>query len=214
MGASCQAQVPVGHGLEQAHYHTGVSAGMGTGRAGLRGRAARPRFGSSGERGLGPPPPLSLGVEVLYLSPDATPAKPGDEGKVEQGVKDSKSLSLPILRPTGAGPPTQERVDPQIRRESLDILVRRGCVRAGGGEGHLLFPLGASISPFVNGAGSENTGPSLGLTTCQGDQRVYSCPRSLCLVSKPTLWGAGGEAVCVTGCVHDCMSGVALDPCF
>lgn len=72
---------------------------------------------------------------------------------MEQGVKDSKSLSLPILRPAGAGPPTQERVDPQSRRESLDILVRRGCVRPGDGEGpgggHLgasLLPLGALLS--------------------------------------------------------------------
>lgn len=53
---------------------------------------------------------------------------------MEQGVKDSKSLSLPILRPARAGPPSLERVEPQSRRESLDILVR-GCVRAGGGEG-------------------------------------------------------------------------------
>nr|XP_021499936.1 pleckstrin homology domain-containing family G member 5 isoform X4 [Meriones unguiculatus] len=46
-------------------------------------------------------------------------AKPGDEGKVEQGVKDSKSLSLPVLRH-----PLSERVDPQSRRESgLDILA-------------------------------------------------------------------------------------------
>ena len=45
-------------------------------------------------------------------------------GKVEQGVKDSKSLSLPALRPSGAGPPVSERVDPQSRRESsLDILA-------------------------------------------------------------------------------------------
>ncbi|KAF5917392.1 hypothetical protein HPG69_006986 [Diceros bicornis minor] len=95
----------------------------GAGRAGLRGRAARPWFGSSGERGLGPLPPLDLGVEDLYLSPNATSAKPGDEGKVEQGVKDSKSLSLPILRPAGAGTPALERVDPQSRRESLDILA-------------------------------------------------------------------------------------------
>lgn len=61
---------------------------------------------------------------------DAAPAKPGDEGKVEQGVKDSKSLSLPILRPARAGTPSLERVDPQSRRESLDILVRH-CVRTG-----------------------------------------------------------------------------------
>lgn len=44
---------------------------------------------------------------------------------MEQGVKDSKSLSLPILRPARAGTPSLERVDPQSRRESLDILVRR-----------------------------------------------------------------------------------------
>lgn len=52
------------------------------------------------------------------------PAKPGDEGAVDQGVKDPKSLSLPILRPAGVAPPG-ERGDPQFRRESLDILVRR-----------------------------------------------------------------------------------------
>lgn len=67
------------------------------------------------------------------MLPNAAPAKPGDEGKVEQGVKDSKSLSLPILRPARAGTPSLERVDPQSRRESLDILVRH-CVRTGGGE--------------------------------------------------------------------------------
>ncbi|KAK1340548.1 hypothetical protein QTO34_019118 [Cnephaeus nilssonii] len=65
----------------------------------------------------------ALGVEDLSLPPNAAPAKPGDEGKVEQGVKDSKSLSLPILRPAGAGPPGLERTDPQSRRESLDILA-------------------------------------------------------------------------------------------
>nr|XP_023421532.1 pleckstrin homology domain-containing family G member 5 isoform X2 [Cavia porcellus] len=70
--------------------------------------------------------PLSLTFEAYrfgghYLR---VKAKPGDEGKVEQGVKDSKSLSLPILRPvTGAGPPALERVDPQNRRESLDVLA-------------------------------------------------------------------------------------------
>ncbi|XP_057407013.1 pleckstrin homology domain-containing family G member 5 isoform X8 [Balaenoptera acutorostrata] len=84
---------------------------------------------------------IALGKVDIYLDQSNTPlsltfeayrfgghylrvkAKPGDEGKVEQGVKDSKSLSLPILRPAGAGPPTQERVDPQSRRESLDILA-------------------------------------------------------------------------------------------
>uniref|UniRef100_U3ESZ8 Pleckstrin homology domain-containing family G member 5 isoform e n=1 Tax=Callithrix jacchus TaxID=9483 RepID=U3ESZ8_CALJA len=84
---------------------------------------------------------ISLGKVDIYLDQSNTPlsltfeayrfgghylrvkAKPGDEGKVEQGVKDSKSLSLPILRPAGAGPPALERVDPQSRRESLDILA-------------------------------------------------------------------------------------------
>ncbi|XP_061016486.1 pleckstrin homology domain-containing family G member 5 isoform X3 [Dama dama] len=84
---------------------------------------------------------IALGKVDIYLDQSNTPlsltfeayrfgghylrvkAKPGDEGKVEQGVKDSKSLSLPILRQAGAGPPAQERVDPQSRRESLDILA-------------------------------------------------------------------------------------------
>lgn len=73
------------------------------------------------------------------MLPHAMLAKPGDEGKVEQGVKDSKSLSLPILRPTGAGPPVSERVDPQSRREnSLDILVSRRACRDGCRAGNLL----------------------------------------------------------------------------
>ncbi|XP_075406633.1 pleckstrin homology domain-containing family G member 5 isoform X4 [Tenrec ecaudatus] len=84
---------------------------------------------------------ITLGKVDIYLDQSNTPlsltfeayrfgghylrvkAKPGDEGKVEQGVKDSKSLSLPILRPAGAGAPTLERADPQSRRESLDILA-------------------------------------------------------------------------------------------
>ncbi|XP_045046392.2 pleckstrin homology domain-containing family G member 5 isoform X5 [Desmodus rotundus] len=84
---------------------------------------------------------IALGKADIYLDQSNTPlsltfeayrfgghylrvkAKPGDEGKVEQGVKDSKSLSLPILRPAGAGPPALERMDPQSRRESLDILA-------------------------------------------------------------------------------------------
>ncbi|XP_060057334.1 pleckstrin homology domain-containing family G member 5 isoform X2 [Erinaceus europaeus] len=71
--------------------------------------------------------PLSLTFEAYrfgghYLR---VKAKPGDEGKVEQGVKDPKSLSLPILRPAGAGagPTALERMDPLNRRESLDILA-------------------------------------------------------------------------------------------
>ncbi|XP_045402216.1 pleckstrin homology domain-containing family G member 5 isoform X2 [Lemur catta] len=84
---------------------------------------------------------IALGKVDIYLDQSNTPlsltfeayrfgghylrvkAKPGDEGKVEQGVKDSKSLSLPILRPAGPGPPVLERVDPQGRWESLDILA-------------------------------------------------------------------------------------------
>uniref|UniRef100_A0A0G2K8X8 Pleckstrin homology and RhoGEF domain containing G5 n=1 Tax=Rattus norvegicus TaxID=10116 RepID=A0A0G2K8X8_RAT len=85
---------------------------------------------------------IALGKVDIYLDQSNTPlsltfeayrfgghylrvkAKPGDEGKVEQGVKDSKSLSLPALRPSGAGTPVLERVDPQSRRESsLDILA-------------------------------------------------------------------------------------------
>ncbi|XP_026241841.2 pleckstrin homology domain-containing family G member 5 isoform X2 [Urocitellus parryii] len=84
---------------------------------------------------------IALGKVDIYLDQSNTPlsltfeayrfgghylrvkAKPGDEGKVEQGVKDSKSLSLPILRSAGAWSPALERVDPQSRRESLDILA-------------------------------------------------------------------------------------------
>ncbi|XP_015446905.1 pleckstrin homology domain-containing family G member 5 isoform X2 [Pteropus alecto] len=84
---------------------------------------------------------IALGKVEIYLDQSNTPlsltfeayrfgghylrvkAKPGDEGKAEQGVKDCKSLSLPILRPAGAGAPALERVDPPNRRESLDILA-------------------------------------------------------------------------------------------
>lgn len=121
-------------------------------------------------------------VEGLSLPPDAAPAKPGDEGKAEQGVKDCKSLSLPILRPAGAGAPAPDRVDPQNRRESLDILVRRrGCVRAGDGAGPYrggplgpsLFPLGASISPSGKWGFCENRRPPRDLTApqCDGSRR-------------------------------------------
>nr|XP_035920448.1 pleckstrin homology domain-containing family G member 5 isoform X7 [Halichoerus grypus] len=89
---------------------------------------------------------IALGKVDIYLDQSNTPlsltfeayrfgghylrvkAKPGDEGKVEQGVKDSKSLSLPILRPARAGTPSLERVDPQSRRESLDILLFLCCL--------------------------------------------------------------------------------------
>lgn len=78
---------------------------------------------------------------------------------MEQGVKDSKSLSLPILRPAGTGPPALERVDPQSRRESLDILVRRrGCVRGGGGKGPRLGP-----QPLLRGSHPGLSLPPLGV---------------------------------------------------
>lgn len=176
--------------------------------------------------GLGLDPPLrertgassstGLGFEDLYLSHHALPAKPGDEGKVEQGVKDSKSLSLPILRQAGAGPPAQERVDPQSRRESLDILVRRGCVRAGGGEG----PEGRSPGPLAAPAGSFPP-PSVkwgclgtyevDLTQCRGMGlgilSVHARSPSMC-VQADIVWGA---KLCVTGCVRERSSGIHLD---
>lgn len=110
-------------------------------------------------------------VEGLSLPPDAAPAKPGDEGKAEQGVKDCKSLSLPILRPAGAGAPAPDRVDPQNRRESLDILVRRrGCVRAGDGQGLRgearwapLCSLLGLRSPLLENGVSVRIGGSLGI---------------------------------------------------
>lgn len=117
-------------------------------------------------------------VEGLSLPLAAAPAKPGDEGKAEQAVKDCKSLSLPILRPAGAGAPAPERVDSQNRRESLDILVRRqGCVRTGDGAGPQrggqlgpsLFPLGASVSPSGKWGCCENRRPPRDLTAPQCD---------------------------------------------
>ncbi|XP_052034239.1 pleckstrin homology domain-containing family G member 5 isoform X3 [Apodemus sylvaticus] len=85
---------------------------------------------------------IALGKVDIYLDQSNTPlsltfeayrfgghylrvkAKPGDEGKVEQGVKDPKSLSLPALRSLSPGTPVSERGDPQSRRESsLDILA-------------------------------------------------------------------------------------------
>ncbi|XP_024063585.2 pleckstrin homology domain-containing family G member 5 isoform X2 [Terrapene carolina triunguis] len=75
--------------------------------------------------------PLSLSFEAYrfgghYLR---VKAKPGDELKVEQAVKDFKSLSLPIMRSSGSAStflftPTGERPDqPPFRRESMDILA-------------------------------------------------------------------------------------------
>lgn len=123
-----QAQVPIGNGPEQLIT---IQVSAGRCRAGPRGGQLGLSLDPWGREDPSPPLPPALGVEDLSLPPNAAPAKPGDEGKVEQGVKDSKSLSLPILRPAGAGPPGLERTDPQSRRESLDILVRRGRVGKG-----------------------------------------------------------------------------------
>ncbi|XP_075461098.1 pleckstrin homology domain-containing family G member 5 isoform X3 [Ascaphus truei] len=75
--------------------------------------------------------PLSLNFEAYrfgghYLK---VKAKPGDELKVEQAVKDFRSLSLPIMRNTGAtsafifNPATERSDQPPFRRESADILA-------------------------------------------------------------------------------------------
>ncbi|XP_067384681.1 pleckstrin homology domain-containing family G member 5 isoform X2 [Channa argus] len=75
--------------------------------------------------------PLSLNFEAYrfgghYLK---VKARPGDELKVEQGVKDSRSLSLPNMKPSeGQSPyivtPDSERVEHGSlgRKESIDLL--------------------------------------------------------------------------------------------
>lgn len=110
--------------------------------AGLAGRGCRAEV-EVGEGSLALPAehtgaPLLPQAQALKASccppPNTAPAKPGDEGKVEQGMKDPKCLSLPSLRPA------RERVDPQGRRESLDILVRRR-------RGHRGWPGGGTPAP-------------------------------------------------------------------
>ncbi|KAM9299645.1 pleckstrin homology domain-containing family G member 5 [Gastrophryne carolinensis] len=75
--------------------------------------------------------PLSLNFEAYrfgghYLK---VKAKPGDELKVEQAVKDFRSLSLPIMRTTGAtstfilNTPNERSEQPPFRRECTDILA-------------------------------------------------------------------------------------------
>ncbi|XP_069805100.1 pleckstrin homology domain-containing family G member 5 isoform X1 [Dendropsophus ebraccatus] len=75
--------------------------------------------------------PLSLNFEAYrfgghYLK---VKAKPGDELKVEQAVKDFRSLSLPIMRNTGAAStyifssPNERPEQPPFRRENTDILA-------------------------------------------------------------------------------------------
>uniref|UniRef100_A0A665UP36 Pleckstrin homology domain containing, family G (with RhoGef domain) member 5b n=1 Tax=Echeneis naucrates TaxID=173247 RepID=A0A665UP36_ECHNA len=78
--------------------------------------------------------PLSLNFEAYrfgghYLK---VKARPGDELKVEQGVKDLRSLSLPNMKPSGGQSPYiltpgSERVEHGSlgRRESVDLLARR-----------------------------------------------------------------------------------------
>ncbi|KAK2851868.1 hypothetical protein Q5P01_008144 [Channa striata] len=75
--------------------------------------------------------PLSLNFEAYrfgghYLK---VKARPGDELKVEQGVKDSRSLSLPNMKPSGGQSPYivtpgSEKVEHGSlgRRESIDVL--------------------------------------------------------------------------------------------
>uniref|UniRef100_A0A673HI44 Pleckstrin homology domain-containing family G member 5-like n=1 Tax=Sinocyclocheilus rhinocerous TaxID=307959 RepID=A0A673HI44_9TELE len=78
--------------------------------------------------------PLSLHFEAYrfgghYLK---VKARPGDELKVEQSVKDLRSLSLPNMKPSGGGSvyiltPGSERAEHGSlpRREGADILARR-----------------------------------------------------------------------------------------
>uniref|UniRef100_A0A7N8WJM7 Pleckstrin homology domain containing, family G (with RhoGef domain) member 5b n=1 Tax=Mastacembelus armatus TaxID=205130 RepID=A0A7N8WJM7_9TELE len=78
--------------------------------------------------------PLSLNFEAYrfgghYLK---VKARPGDELKVEQGVKDLRSFSLPNMKPCGVQSPYiltpgSERVEHGSlgRRESVDLLARR-----------------------------------------------------------------------------------------
>uniref|UniRef100_A0A673BGX9 Pleckstrin homology domain-containing family G member 5-like n=1 Tax=Sphaeramia orbicularis TaxID=375764 RepID=A0A673BGX9_9TELE len=78
--------------------------------------------------------PLSLNFEAYrfgghYLK---VKARPGDELKVEQGVKDLRSLSLPNMKPSGGQSPYilapgSERIEHGSlgRKESVDLLARR-----------------------------------------------------------------------------------------
>uniref|UniRef100_A0A670ZKU1 Pleckstrin homology and RhoGEF domain containing G5 n=1 Tax=Pseudonaja textilis TaxID=8673 RepID=A0A670ZKU1_PSETE len=75
--------------------------------------------------------PLSLNFEAYHFGGHylRVKAKPGNDLKVEDGVKDSKSLSLPILRPAGISPsflatPSLDRLEQiSLRRESTDVGV-------------------------------------------------------------------------------------------
>uniref|UniRef100_A0A8C1V3V8 Pleckstrin homology domain containing, family G (with RhoGef domain) member 5b n=1 Tax=Cyprinus carpio TaxID=7962 RepID=A0A8C1V3V8_CYPCA len=78
--------------------------------------------------------PLSLHFEAYRFGGHdlKVKARPGDELKVEQSVKDLRSLSLPNMKPSGGGSvyiltPGSERAEHGSlpRRESVDILARR-----------------------------------------------------------------------------------------
>ncbi|XP_068997480.1 pleckstrin homology domain-containing family G member 5-like isoform X2 [Embiotoca jacksoni] len=84
--------------------------------------------------------PLSLNFEAYrfgghYLK---VKARPGDELKVEQGVKDSRSLSLPNMKPSGGQSPYiltpgSEKVEQSGslgRRENIDLLVSKNILWA------------------------------------------------------------------------------------
>ncbi|XP_029911318.1 pleckstrin homology domain-containing family G member 5 isoform X2 [Myripristis murdjan] len=75
--------------------------------------------------------PLSLNFEAYHFGGHylKVKARPGDELKVEQGVKDLRSLSLPNMKPSGGQSPYiltpgSERVEHGSlgRRESVDLL--------------------------------------------------------------------------------------------
>uniref|UniRef100_A0A8C7ZG28 Pleckstrin homology domain containing, family G (with RhoGef domain) member 5b n=1 Tax=Oryzias sinensis TaxID=183150 RepID=A0A8C7ZG28_9TELE len=70
--------------------------------------------------------PLSLNFEAYHFGGHylKVKAKPGDELKVEQGVKDMKSLSLPIMKPSGSPSPyiLTPVGESLALRESLDLL--------------------------------------------------------------------------------------------
>ncbi|XP_076860550.1 pleckstrin homology domain-containing family G member 5 isoform X4 [Brachyhypopomus gauderio] len=74
--------------------------------------------------------PLSLGFEAYrfgghYLR---VRARPGEELRVERGVKDPRSLSLPIMRPSAVRSASAGRVEHGSlgRREAADLLVSLG----------------------------------------------------------------------------------------
>uniref|UniRef100_A0A8C9TQP0 Pleckstrin homology and RhoGEF domain containing G5 n=1 Tax=Scleropages formosus TaxID=113540 RepID=A0A8C9TQP0_SCLFO len=116
--------------------------------------------------------PLSLNFEAYrfgghYLK---VKARPGDELKVEQGVKDLRSLSLPIMKPSGSGQgsyivnPGSERVEHGSlgRRESIDLLARRRKnMPAFLGDSSIPSPdsLGSSLPSTAFAAANSAMGP-------------------------------------------------------